>query len=96
MSQKVISQKLQRTCDACEKVSEWELVDANEETILDMQNWYTVIREVFADGGFVKIMVQVCSLACVPAGAVKLALPKRVESEEPIDLASLQVGGREN
>ena len=97
MSQEMVSQKLKRTCDACGAVVEWEMVDAGEETIRAMESWYTVIREVFVDGKFVKIMVQTCSLACVPAGAVKLALPKRAEEpDERIDLASLQVGGREN
>jgi hypothetical protein len=91
MSQTVISQKIQRTCDGCGIVKEYELVDMRDTTIVEMQDWYTVIREVFFQGEFRKIMVQACSLACTPAAAVKLALPKvQDEPVDNIDLASLR------
>ena len=92
MSQEMTSQKIRRTCDACGKTAEWELLGLQEETVKDMQNWYTVIREVWFDGHWEKIAVQVCSLECVPAGAIKLALPKvQEEPADNIDLASLRV-----
>lgn len=91
MSQEMISQKIKRTCDACGATKEWELIGMQEETIREMQDWYTVIREVFFNGQFTKIMVQACSLACTPAAAVKLALPKlQEEPADDIDLASLR------
>ena len=98
MSQKMISQKVQRTCDGCGVVTEYELINASAADEESLQNWYTVIREVAVDGQWVKIMVQTCSLACIPAGAIKLALPTRKEptEDEKIDLASLQVGGATN
>ena len=88
--QKVTSQKIERTCDAgCGVVKTWEFIEMTDETILEMQNWYTVIREIFDGRQFQKIAVQACSLACVPVAAVKLALPK-VADEPEIDLASLR------
>ena len=91
MSHEIVSQKIKRTCDACSKVAEWDLIGLQPETIREMQDWYTVIREVWFDGRFEKIMVQTCSLECVPAGAIKLALPKvQEEPADNIDLASLR------
>ena len=91
MSQETVSQKIKRTCDACGLVKEWELIGMSENTVNEMTAWYTVIREVFDPEarGFVKLLVQACSLACVPVAAVKLALPPR-EEEPTIDLASLR------
>jgi hypothetical protein len=92
MSQEIVSQKLKRTCDGCGSVVEWEMIGLQEATIIEMQEWYTIIREVFVEGRFVKIMVQACSLACTPAAAIKLALPKmREEPADNIDLAALRV-----
>ena len=91
MSQEMISQKIKRTCDACGKTAEWDLIGLQPETIRELQDWYTVIREVWFNGRFEKIMVQTCSLECVPAGAIKLALPKvQEEPADNIDLAALQ------
>jgi len=91
MSQEMISQKIKRACDACGKTAEWDLIGLQPETIREIQDWYTVIREVWFDGRWEKIAVQVCSLACVPAGAIKLALPKmQEEPADNIDLASLR------
>jgi hypothetical protein len=97
MSQEMISQKIRRTCEGCGVVKEWELIGMGEETIIEMQNWYTIIREVFFDGKFEKIMVQACSLACTPAAAIKLALPKVAEEpSDDIDLASLRASNMAN
>ena len=92
MSQEIVSQRIKRTCQGCDAVKEYELVGMSEDTTKEMQDWYTVIREVFDGERFVKIMAQACSLACVPAAAVKLALPPQPEEPE-IDLASLRSGG---
>jgi hypothetical protein len=93
MSQEIISQKMRRTCQGCELVKEFELVNMTPETSNDMQGWYTVIREVLdpQEGRFVKMMVQACSLACVPVAAVKLVLPD-LEPTSDIDLKSLRAG----
>lgn len=91
MSQEVISQKIKKTCEGCGEVHEYELVGPSEKTLKDLQEWYTVVREVFDGEHFVKLMVQACCLACVPAAAVKLALPPAPE-EPAIDLASLRQG----
>lgn len=91
MSQECVSQKIKRTCEGCGTQVEWEIVGLTAETAKQMEAWYTVIREVFMDGQPVKMMVQACSLPCVPVAAVKLAMPP--QQEEPadnIDLASLR------
>lgn len=97
MSQEITSQKIKRVCEGCGVVKEWELVGMQEDTVKEMQEWYTIIREVFVDGRFVKIMVQACSLACTPVAAVKLALPKMEdEPADNIDLASLRAANLPN
>lgn len=91
MSQEMTSQKMKRTCEGCGIIKEWELVGMQVSTIQEMQEWYTVIREVFVDGQFMKIMVQACSLACVPPAAIKLALPQIAEEPpDDIDLTALR------
>lgn len=91
MSEIILSQKMLRTCEACGASKEWELVAAKEADILEMQEWYLVTRAVVIDRQFTKISANACSLACVPAAAVKLALP--MAAEEPaddIDMESLR------
>lgn len=91
MSEIMSSQKMQRTCDACGAVKEWELIGVQEPALIEMQEWYLITRAVMMDGRFVKMAANACTLACVPAAAVKLALPP--QAEEPadnIDLASLR------
>ncbi len=97
MSEIMTSQKMKRICDACGASKEWELVGVQESSILEMQEWYVVQRKVVIDGHFTKIEAHACSLACVPAAAVKLALPS-VEDEptDDIDLASLRANGVSN
>lgn len=95
MSQEMVSQLLKRTCDGCGLCKTWEMVNLHERPaqIIEMQAWFTVVREVFMPGeGFVKMMVQVCSSDCITVAAAKLKLPEP-EQEVPadsIDLAALQ------
>lgn len=97
MSQEMTSQKIKRTCDACGVVVEWEMIGMQDATLTEMQNWYTVIREVWVEDRFTKIMTQACSLACVPGAAVKLALPKFAEQPaDDIDLKSLRAANQPN
>ena len=97
MSQEMVSQILKRTCDGCGVVKTWEMVNIQErpETIIEMQGWFTVVREVFMPGeGFIKMMVQVCSPECITVAAAKLKLPEPEPEQEVasdnIDLAALQ------
>lgn len=94
MTQEVISQKVKKTCEGCGQSFEFELVNSSQETVEALQNWYTVIREILImtpEGPrFHKLMVQAHALECVPAAAVKLALPPQFEPEEEVDLASLR------
>lgn len=89
MSQHVVSQKIKRTCQGCDFEAEYELINASDDTIAEMQNWYTVIREVFDGQGFVKMMVQAHSLDCMRKAAEKMVLPP-IENETPIDLTTLR------
>lgn len=84
------SQKMKRVCDACGTEKEWELVGVQEAAILEMQEWYMVTRAVAVNGQFQKISANACTLACVPAAAVKLALPEQQEPEDNIDLGALR------
>ena len=96
MSQQLISQKIKRTCEGCGLEKEWELVGAPAEQVVEMTQWYTIIREVYdpQEQHFVKLTVQACSLPCVPAAAVKVAvLPQNDEPADPIDLGSLRNNG---
>lgn len=96
MSEIMSSQKMKRTCDACGVEKEWELVNATEQSILEMQEWYLITRKVILPDEigrphFTQVQVNACSLPCVPAAAVKLALPQQEQApEDNIDLASLR------
>ena len=98
MSEAMVSQKMKRGCDGCGKEVEWELVGATEQAINEMQDWYLVIRNVILPDEtgrprFTKVQSNACSLPCVPAAAIKLALPSPAnEPEDNIDLASLRAG----
>lgn len=101
MTTKIKTQIGEKTCDGCGKTIEVELAvnegtpefDRLSETL---SAWYKVGRKVYlrSHGQFVESQVEACSLACVPAAAVKLALPPTAD-EAPIDLRSLQVGSGE-
>lgn len=91
MSEYMSSQKMTRVCDACGKTQEWELVGAAEQSLMEMQEWYMIVRKVFVNGRPDSISANACSLPCVPAAAVKLALPEQSQSgDNIIDLASLR------
>jgi hypothetical protein len=90
MSEIMSSQKMQRTCDACGAMKEWELIGVQEPSLLEMQEWYLITRAVIVEGRFAKVSANACSLACVPAAAVKLALPAQPEPEDDIDLSQLR------
>ena len=93
MSEAMVSQKMKRGCDGCGKEVEWELVGATEQAINEMQDWYLITRAIVMDGRFTKVQANACSLPCVPAAAIKLALPSPAnEPEDNIDLASLRAG----
>lgn len=93
MSKELISQVMQSTCDACGAVKKWELVgaDMNEPVLQEMQEWYIVNRKVIIRGQMTAIAADACCLACVPAAAVKLALPASEVAADNIDLAALRV-----
>ena len=91
MPQEAISQRIKRTCDGCGTSKEWELIGITEPTVLEMTEWYQVNREVLTPNGLTKLTGWSCSLSCLPAAGVKLALPPMAE-ETPLDLASLRVG----
>lgn len=94
MSKEITSQVMKQTCDACGTSKEWEMVGADDkpEILIEMQEWYIVGRKVIdPQGRMGSISVDACSLACVPAAAIKLALPKFAEEPaDKIDLASLR------
>ena len=102
MSEIMSSQKMKRTCDACGAEKEWELVNVTETALNEMQEWYMITRKIIVQGPdgrpqFTAISANACSLPCVPAAAVKLALPP--QTEEPadnIDLASLRASNFPN
>jgi hypothetical protein len=91
MSEQMTSQKMKRVCDACQKEQEWELVGATEAALNEMQTWYLIVRKVFLNGRPSAMQANACSLSCVPAAAVKLALPQlESEAADDIDLAALR------
>ena len=95
MSQEVISQKISRTCEGCGKIVTWETIGASDETLNEMQSWYTIIREIVIESRFAKLVAQACYLSCVPSAAIKLVLPPQEQSDR-IDLDSLRTASRIN
>ena len=92
MSQIVVSQKVERTCEGCDKKVVFEMVNPMDDEVTEMTQWFTIVREIAdADGRFHKLMVQACSLPCIAAAALKLA---QVPSNPPddINLAALRSG----
>ena len=100
MSKEVVSQRLKQICEGCGAVKEWELVgvDDGSPVLAEMQEWYVVGRKIIDQNGRpVSISADACSLACVPAAAVKLALPKfEDQPADNIDLASLRASNFTN
>jgi hypothetical protein len=96
MAKEVTSQKLKYTCDGCGLVKEWEVMNAKPEVIKEMQEWYEVGRKVIFRDQLIALASQACGIACIPAAALKLAIPQVSDDEldSDIDLASLQLGGK--
>ena len=94
MSKEMMSQIVKQTCDGCGSVKETQTIGVSQQEIVDeIVKWYVVGRKVLINGELVQLSVDACSLECVPAAAIKLALP--TPQEEPpdnIDLAALRVG----
>lgn len=92
MSQRIISQTIKKICEGCGQEKTYELVDAGEDTIKELQNWYTIVREVWVGDHFEKLMAHAYGLECVPVAAVKLMLPElpREDAMDGIDLDSLR------
>jgi hypothetical protein len=91
MSQEMMHSLMKRTCNGCGASYEWDMIGMDEEVVKKLEEWYTVVREVFFRGQFEKMLVHACSLPCVPVAAVKLALPpQQDEPEDNIDIASLR------
>ena len=96
MATRIKTQVGEKTCDGCGKVVEVELAVEPGSREFDelselLSQWYKVGRKMYIveHGRFVESQVEACCLACVPAAAVKLAMPPTVS--EPIDLRSLQI-----
>ena len=97
MSKELVSQSqiMKQTCEGCGASKTWELVGVEDGSpvLAEMQEWYVVGRKIIDPNGRpVSISADACSLACVPAAAVNLALPKfKDQPADDIDLASLRV-----
>jgi hypothetical protein len=93
MSQEEISRKVRRTCEGCGKAVEYEFIGATDAALVEMMSWYTIVRQFLINGRPEKLMVQACSITCVPAAALKLeAVPSGLdEPADQIDLSTLQV-----
>ena len=96
MTTRIKTQVGEKTCDGCGRVVEVELAVEPGSRAFDelselLSQWYKVGRKMYIveHGRFVESQVEACCLACVPAAAVKLAMPPTVS--EPIDLRSLQI-----
>lgn len=91
MSQRQVSIKIERKCEGCGKVTQYELNGPSEDTIKALQAWYTIVKEFWDGREFQKMMVQACSKPCMSAATEKLTLIEQAEeSTDTIDLASLQ------
>lgn len=101
MTTRIITQIGEKTCDGCGATIKMELAVAEGTPEFDklsemLSEWYKVGRKVYvrSHGQFVESQVEACCLACVPAAAVKLAMPP-ADDEPAINLRSLQVGSGE-
>lgn len=91
MSQQVLSQKIERTCEGCGVTVVFEMVNPTDDAVTAMTRWYTIVREIAdsATGRFQKLMVQACSLPCVNVAALKLeVIPSNAPDD--IDLSALR------
>jgi hypothetical protein len=96
MSTEMVSHKIQKTCEGCGVVKVYEMVNAGVDTVQELENWYTVVREMLVPGPegphYEKFMVQAHEPGCVPAALLKL-MKLGLAQDEPqdeIDLRELQ------
>ena len=96
MSTRIKSHVGEKTCEGCGKVVEVDLAaqpgTPEFEAVSEVLNsWYKVGRRLFLKdrGQVLETQAEACCLSCVPAAAVKLAMPPM--EEDSIDLNSLQV-----
>lgn len=91
MSKNVISQKVKYICEGCKKEVTYELVDATDDTVYELQNWRTVIREILHDGQWVQLRVGACSRECLATADAVLKIPDpRTSTDGIIDMNSLR------
>ena len=92
MAKQIVTQVMEMTCEACGATKTWDLVGADQNLAMlqEMQEWYVVGHKVVSlDGQLIQLTGDACALACVPAVAIKLALPP--EPADNIDLSALRV-----
>lgn len=57
---------VERTCDQCGKVVEYNDMAIKPEQKAELENWFAVAREVFnSDGQTVRLLYHCCSKVCV-------------------------------
>jgi len=101
MSQQIISSKIERVCDGCEKKYEYEYVGLMEQPaiIQELEDWALITREVWNGREFVKMVGHALGLECIQKVATKMEIMiqtervRRAEAEaktsDGIDLAAL-------
>jgi hypothetical protein len=101
MSQTIVSQKIERTCDGCEKKHDYEYVGMDEkpEVIQELEDWTTLTRELWNGREWVKMHAQALGLECVQKCATKMEImiqtaranrAKQEEQSDGIDLNALR------
>jgi hypothetical protein len=101
MSKEIVKQEMKMKCEACGVEKIWDLVGADDkpEVLREMEEWYQVVHRIVhpQTGQLVPLMGDACSLACVSAVAVKLAVPDdAVGLSNQVDLAALRSQNFEN
>jgi hypothetical protein len=94
MSTEMVSHKIKKTCEGCGVERVYEMVNATAETITEMENWYTIVREMLVPGPqgpqYEKFMVQAHEPACVPVAILKLMKLGTMEMQEQQDEINLK------
>jgi len=93
MSQSVKSSKIERTCDGCGDVFEYEYVGMVEhpEIIREMENWTYLTREIWNGRDWVKMVAHAKGAECVMKANVKMDImiqaeyDRRAKAEEQTD-----------
>jgi hypothetical protein len=92
MSQRCISNKIEKTCEGCGLVEVVEMVEQKTpEQIEHLTRWLTIIREYYdlANDRWHKGLVQACSLTCAVTAGAKLYEIKQ-DPEQELDLEALR------